>query len=91
MKLKEFINNLFSRTAVGTTDTESRSFVYTRINHDYISQKEIIPRVAMILDGYIAEEIIFSKEHITTGAESDIEKATEFLSSMILNKETNNK
>ena len=67
-----------------TTDVDSSGFVYTRMNHDYISKKEIILRVAMMLGGYIAEEIIFGKEHITAGAGGDIEKATEFLSSMIL-------
>jgi cell division protease FtsH len=65
-----------------STDTDSQGFVYSRFAWKYISRKELIPRVAMMLGGYVAEELIFGKEHLTSGAASDIKKATEFLSNM---------
>lgn len=65
-----------------TTDADNKGFVYANFAWEYISRKEIIPRVAMMLGGYAAEEIIFGKENLTSGASSDIEKATEFLSTM---------
>jgi ATP-dependent Zn protease len=36
----------------------------------------------MLLGGYVAEELIFGKENLTSGASSDIEKATQLVSSM---------
>ena len=65
-----------------TSDSENLGFVYSKFVWDYISRKELIPRVAMMLGGYASEEIVFGKEYLTTGASSDIEKATEFLSHM---------
>jgi cell division protease FtsH len=65
-----------------TTDEDSQGFVYSSFAWKYISRKELIPRVAMMLGGYVAEELVFGKENLTSGASSDIEKATEFLSSM---------
>lgn len=68
-----------------TTDADNQGFVYSSFAWKYISRKELIPRVAMMLGGYVAEELIFGKENLTSGASSDIEKATEFLSSMFKN------
>jgi cell division protease FtsH len=68
-----------------TTDADNQGFVYTSFPWEYISRKELIPRVAMMLGGYVAEELIFGKENLTSGATSDIEKATEFLSAMFKN------
>lgn len=68
-----------------TTDADSQGFVYSSFAWKYISRKELIPRVAMMLGGYVAEELIFGKENLTSGASSDIEKATEFLSTMYKN------
>jgi len=65
-----------------TTDADSQGFVYSSFAWKYISRKELIPRVAMMLGGYVAEELVFGKENLTSGASSDIEKATEFLSTM---------
>ncbi|RLD54046.1 MAG: hypothetical protein DRJ01_18570, partial [Bacteroidetes bacterium] len=65
-----------------TSDAENQGFVYSSLAWKYISRKELIPRVAMMLGGYVAEELIFGKENLTSGAGSDIEKATEFLSKM---------
>ena len=68
-----------------TTDSDSHGFVYSSFAWKYISRKELIPRVAMMLGGHVAEELIFGKENLTSGASSDIEKATEFLSTMYKN------
>ncbi len=65
-----------------TSDADNNGFMQAEINWEYISRKEIIPRVAMILGGYVAEELIFGKENLTTGAESDIQRATAFIISM---------
>lgn len=65
-----------------TTDSDTQGLVYSSFEWRYISRKEMIPRVAMMLGGYVAEELIFGKENLTTGASSDIEKATAFLSDM---------
>jgi ATP-dependent Zn protease len=59
--------------------------MYSSFAWKYVARKELIPRVAMMLGGYVAEELIFGKENLTSGASSDIEKATEFLSSMYKN------
>ncbi|MGL2993520.1 hypothetical protein [Flavobacterium sp. TSSA_36] len=68
-----------------TSDADNNGFVYSSLPWKYVSRKEIIPRVAMMLGGYVAEELIFGKDNLTTGAASDIEKATEFLSVMFKN------
>tara|TARA_R110002051_G_scaffold218896_1_gene282746 strand:+ start:6491 stop:8542 length:2052 start_codon:yes stop_codon:yes gene_type:complete len=65
-----------------TTDANCQGFVYSSFAWNFISRKEMLPRVAMILGGYVAEELIFGKEHLTAGASTDILKATEFLSAM---------
>jgi cell division protease FtsH len=65
-----------------TSDANNQGFIYSDFAWDYISRKEIIPRVALLLGGYAAEEYIFGSEHLTTGAASDIKRATEFLSRM---------
>lgn len=68
-----------------TTDADNQGFMYSSFAWKYISRKELIPRVAMMLGGYVAEELIFGAENLTSGASSDIEKATEFLSAMFKN------
>ena len=49
----------------------------------YKSKKEILNNIMVALGGRAAEEIIFGGENITTGASSDIEKATEMAMSLI--------
>ena len=46
-------------------------------------KSEILARLAMIYGGRIAEELIFGKEHITTGAGSDIQQATSWARRMV--------
>jgi len=74
--IPEFI---YSKTA----DAKSDGFVYTDFKWKYISKKEILSRIAFYLGGIIAEKIIFGEDNITNGSESDIEKATNFVTSMI--------
>lgn len=78
MLLKTIPNVVYSITS----DAGNQGFTQSSLAWEYISRKELIPRVAMFLGGYVAEEIIFGKESLTTGAASDIEKATKFLSIM---------
>lgn len=49
----------------------------------YQTKKDIISNIMVALGGRAAEEIIYGKEKITTGASSDIEKATDMTLSMI--------
>ena len=42
----------------------------------YLTKRELIARIQISLAGRVAEELIFGKEDITTGASNDIEKAT---------------
>lgn len=58
-------------------------FVYTKFKWAYISRKEIINRLALLLGGLAAEKIIFGEDNITNGAESDIEEATSFIMEML--------
>lgn len=45
----------------------------------YLTKGELIAQIKVSLGGRAAEELIFGKEHITTGASNDIEKATKAL------------
>ena len=76
--LKTVPNQVYSVTS----DAHNNGFMYYKIDWNYISKKEIINRVAVMLGGLVAEEIIFGKENATSGSSSDIEKATIFLSEM---------
>lgn len=49
----------------------------------YQTKKDIIINIMIALGGRAAEEIIFGKDNITTGASSDLQKATEMTLSMI--------
>lgn len=49
----------------------------------YQTKKDLIISIMTSLGGRAAEEIVFGKEYITTGASSDLEKATEMTLSMI--------
>ncbi|MCF6466699.1 ATP-dependent metallopeptidase FtsH/Yme1/Tma family protein [Clostridium sp. Cult2] len=49
----------------------------------YQTKKDIISNIMIALGGRAAEEIIFGKANITTGASSDLQKATEMTLAMI--------
>jgi cell division protease FtsH len=70
---------IFSTTA----EVENQGFVYTKFKWKYISRKEILSRLSMYLAGFVAEKIVFGEENVTTGAESDIKEATQFIAVML--------
>lgn len=49
----------------------------------YRTKKDLYSNIMISLGGRAAEEIIYGKENITTGASSDLEKATEIALSMV--------
>lgn len=65
-----------------SSDSDNMGFTYIDYQEDMIAKKEIIPRTAVLLGGYMAEELIFGKENVTAGSSSDIQKATEFVTEM---------
>lgn len=60
-----------------TADSNSDGFVLARPEWNYISKKEIINRLAVLLGGIVAERIIFGEENVTIGSTSDLSKATQ--------------
>lgn len=66
-----------------TLEKGYKGFVYTHFNKDYIARNEIVKRAALFLGGIAAEELIFGKEHVTTGSGNDIADATQFVLRML--------
>jgi len=60
-----------------TADSASDGFVLSRPEWNYISKKEILHRLAVLLGGLVAERIIFGEENVTIGSGSDLAKATQ--------------
>lgn len=60
-----------------TADSSSDGFVLARPEWNYISKKEIINRLAVLLGGFVAERIVFGEENVTIGSGSDLSKATQ--------------
>ncbi|MDR2913955.1 MAG: hypothetical protein LBV74_03830, partial [Tannerella sp.] len=60
-----------------TADSASNGFVLSRPEWNYISKKEILNRLAVLLGGLVAERIIFGEENVTMGSGSDLSKATQ--------------
>ena len=48
-----------------------------------MSRKEILNKIATLTGGRSAEELIFGKDNITTGASNDIEQATKLARALI--------
>lgn len=59
-----------------TADSNSQGFVLARPQWNYVSKKEIVNRLAVLLGGLIAERLVFGDENITLGASSDLQAAT---------------
>tara|TARA_B100000683_G_scaffold254873_1_gene273880 strand:+ start:7710 stop:9803 length:2094 start_codon:yes stop_codon:yes gene_type:complete len=66
-----------------TASPENDGFVYVRPVNEYVSKKDVIPHVAMLLAGITAEELVFGEDHITSGSSSDISSATIFVTSLL--------
>ncbi|GAB6086975.1 ATP-dependent metallopeptidase FtsH/Yme1/Tma family protein [Alkaliphilus crotonatoxidans] len=47
------------------------------------TKKGMLDNIKIALGGRIVEELVFGKDHITTGASNDIQRATEILSTMV--------
>lgn len=67
-----------------SADDGSAGFVYTKNDCQYISRHALPGRVAVMLGGLAAEEVVFGKEHVTTGAESDLRMATHLVNHLIM-------
>ena len=50
-----------------------------------MSKKEIMARIDVCMGGRVAEELVLGTENITTGASSDLEKATALATGMVVN------
>ena len=48
-----------------------------------ISKKRLIGQITSLFGGRVAEELIFGKEAVTTGASNDIERATDIARNMV--------
>jgi len=77
--MKTIPESVFSVTA----DSASSGFVLTRPEWNYISKKEIINRLAVLLGGWVAEKIIFGEENVTIGSSSDLSNATKLATSAV--------
>jgi len=48
-----------------------------------MSYEQMTSRLAVLMGGRVAEELVFGKEKVTSGAQSDIEQATKLARSMV--------
>ena len=61
-----------------TTDSDNGGFMSEQIQDEDrpMSAQELLNKIKVCLGGYVAEEIIFGREYLTSGASSDLRKAT---------------
>lgn len=62
---------------------EQSGMVINNFPWKYLAKREILPRLAMYLGGYVAEKVVFGEDRITAGSESDIKNATTFVCDML--------
>jgi hypothetical protein len=55
-------------------------YMLPQIDNDAITKTDLLDRICILLSGRAVEEIVFGRDHITTGAQSDIASATEVAS-----------
>lgn len=65
-----------------TSQSNAAGFVFIRSDAEFIARNQLIPRVAVLLGGIVAEEIIFGEEFLSSGGDNDIQKATEMIFSL---------
>ncbi|WP_029904843.1 AAA family ATPase [Prevotella sp. 10(H)] len=70
--MKTIPDSVFSVTA----DSNSLGFVLARPQWNYVSKKEVINRLAVLMGGLVAERIVFGDENITIGSNVDLTNAT---------------
>lgn len=65
--------------------SESSAHGFAQIDHawEYTAKRELIPRMAILLGGIMAEKVVFGEEYITDGNSSDIERATSLITNAI--------
>lgn len=66
-----------------TADADSGGFVIIKNKRKYLSREMAIKTIATALGGLLAEKLVFGESKITTGAEQDIERATELAAAMV--------
>ena len=66
-----------------TADTDSLGFIILKNRLPYLSKEAGIKNIARFFGGLLAEKLVFGEEKITSGAEQDIEKATELAGMMV--------
>jgi preprotein translocase subunit Sss1 len=69
-----------------TSDTGSDGFVYSKDMKTYLTYMDVIRRTAVLLGGFLAEELIFGSELVTSGSNSDLTKATKLVMGMLKNE-----
>ena len=52
-------------------------------DHLTMRKNQLLDRIAMILGGRVAEELIYGKDNVTTGASNDLEKVSNLARSML--------
>lgn len=66
-----------------TAAARMNGFVHTQFPWKHIAKWEIRPRLAVILGGLAAEKLVFGEDRCTTGAESDLSRATSLIGKML--------